>query len=532
MGVSEQNRSIQDTILGDDSEGTKFQTLFDAANKRHETSLQIENKYKEHQPAIGVFMGWTGRNALDAWDLLINKPDLGIRCCIGSAEERTQALALLNDSKPKLVVDLISLTTLYFLEAADTVVKVFGKLCIAQSTIDELLQIIYEKEGMSIEKQGNRYVRHMINPKDIRRNVELLKNLIKWIRENCEVIPCTAALQMDQLRKKELDGMLQPLFMDTLLIASQPGYLLLSDDERLRTYARMQLNSDAGTNFQIDGVWTQVILEHCLNQNVLDKNEYNKMAIQLVCSNYYHTEFDTDTLMEALKQANWNLAEPYNSLVQALGGQKISQQKALNVSVDFLFKIWEEQIPYNQLKFVTLGLLAGLTSGRDTHEVLSQLEYLIQNKHTLFFPVENRILRQIEVYEQIYPFERNFDFLSEDDIRIKGTRIGIETVLYESLHLSQTPEEIIARYETLTLEEVYATILYYLQNPIKIGSYLANNLEYCQRFREEYEKNPPPGVVRLRKLIAERQAVSDDSDTSISKDNSATTTYLSEKEQE
>ncbi len=523
MGVSEQNRSIQDTILGDDSEGTKFQTLFDAANKRHETSLQIENKYKEHQPPIGVFMGWTGRNVLDVWSLLINKPDLGIRCCIGSAEERAQALALLNDPKPKLVADLISLTTLHCLEAADTVVKVFGKLCISQSTIDELLQIVQKKEEMSIEKQGNQYVRHMINPKDIKCNVELLKNLIKWIRENCEVIPCTTALQMNQLRKKELDDMLQPLFLDTLLIASQPGYLLLSDDGRLRTYAETSFNSDAGTNFQIDGVWTQVVLEHCLNQNVLDKTEYSKMAIQLVCFHYYHTEFGTDTLMEALKQANWNLAEPYNSLVQAFGEQRMSQQKALNMATDFLFKIWEEQIPYNQLKFVTLGLLAGLTSGRDSHEVLSQLEYLIQNKRTLFFPVENRILRQIQVYEQLYPFERNFDFLSEDDIRIKGTRIGIDTVLYESLHLSQTPEEIIARYETLTLEEVYATILYYLQNPIKIGSYLANNLQYSQIFREEYEKNPPPGVVRLRQLIAEKKNVSDSSPMDIPKSISAIT---------
>ena len=212
MGVSEHNRSIQDTILGDVTEGTKFQTLFDSANNRHETLLQIENKYREHQPAIGVFMGWTGRNALDVWDLLINKPDLGIRYCNGSAEERDQALALLNDPKSKLVADLITLTTLHCLEATDTVVKVFGKLNIAQSTIDELLQIIHEKEGLNIEKQGNRYVRHLINPKDIRRNVELLKNLIKWIRENCEVLPCTPALQMNQLQKRKLDDMLQPLF--------------------------------------------------------------------------------------------------------------------------------------------------------------------------------------------------------------------------------------------------------------------------------------------------------------------------------
>ena len=524
--------------LKDDSsnttDSTNIQPILEFTDKQHEASLEIENVYKEHLPPIGVFMNWTGRSALDVWSLLINKPDLGIRCWDGSTKEKSQALALFKEPKPKLVVDIISLITLHCLEAADTVVKTFGKPAVAQSTIDALLQMIHEqesmwsqREGMSIEKQGNRYVRHMINPEDVKRSVERLKGLVKWIRENCDVLPCTPALQMNQLRKRKLDEAFHPIFLDTLLIATQPGHLLLSDDERLRAYAKTKFNSDAGTNFQIDGVWTQVVLEHCLNLNVLDKAQYDKMIIQLVCSNYYHTEFDTDVLMEALKQANWNLAEPYNSLVQTLREQKMSLQEALNVSVDFLFKIWEEPIPYSQLKFVTLGLLAGLTSGRNTRKVLNQLECLIQNKHTLFLPVENRIIRQIQEYEQIYPFESNFEFLSEADIRIKGTRIGIESVLYESLHLSQTPEEIVHRFHTLTLELVYATILYYLQNPIKVGDYLANNLQYCQTFREEYEKNPPPGVVRLRELIAERQNVSDNSHTDIPKSSPTITTQSS-----
>ena len=512
------------------TDSTNIQPILEFTNKQHEASLEIENVYKEHLPPIGVFMNWTGRNVLDVWSLLINKPDLGIRCCEGRSKEKSRALALLKEPKPKLVVDIISLITLHSLEAADAVVKTFGKPAVAQSTIDGLLQIIHEqesmraqREGMSIEKQGNQYVRHMINPEDVKRSIERLNDLIKWIRKNCDVLPCTPALQMNHLLKRKLDEIFNPIFVDTLLIASQPGHLLLSDDERLRFYAKTNFNSDAGTNFQIEGVWTQVILEHCLNLNVLDKTQYDKMIIQLVCSNYYHTEFDTDVLMEALKQANWNLAEPYNSLVQALGAQKTRlQQKTLNMVVDFLFKIWEERIPYNQMKFVTLGLLAGLTSGRNTHKVLNQLEYLIQNKHTLFFAVENRILRQIQVYEQLYPLESNFEFLSEDDIRIKGTRISIESVLYESLHLSQTPEEIVQHFHTLTLEEVYATILYYLQNPVEVGNYLANNLAYCQRFREEYEKNPPPGVVRLRQLKAEKQAASDDSHMNISQNDSAT----------
>ena len=101
--------------------------------------------------------------------------------------------------------------------------------------------------------------------------------------------------------------------------------------------------------------------------------------------------------------------------------------------------------------------------------------------------------------------ETYFNFLAEDDIRIKGTRIGIESVLYEYIHRSQTPEAIADRYHTVTLEQVYATILYYLQNREKVGAYLEDYLEYCRKAREEYEKNPPSGVVRLRKLLEERE---------------------------
>ena len=120
--------------------------------------------------------------------------------------------------------------------------------------------------------------------------------------------------------------------------------------------------------------------------------------------------------------------------------------------------------------------------------------------------------------------EEYFNFLAEDDIRIKGTRVGIETVLYEYIHNSQTPEAIADSYYTLTLEQVYATILYYLQNQEKVGAYLEDYLEYCRTAREEQEKNPPPGVIRLRKILAERQKVPGNSRPDITKNSSESTT--------
>jgi uncharacterized protein (DUF433 family) len=103
--------------------------------------------------------------------------------------------------------------------------------------------------------------------------------------------------------------------------------------------------------------------------------------------------------------------------------------------------------------------------------------------------------------------EAYFDFLSPDDIRIKGTRIGIESILYEHIHRGQTPEAIAARFHTVSLEQVYATILYYLRNREQLDAYLADWLAFSRSAREAQEQNLPPAVLRLRQRKAEQQPV-------------------------
>jgi len=78
-------------------------------------------------------------------------------------------------------------------------------------------------------------------------------------------------------------------------------------------------------------------------------------------------------------------------------------------------------------------------------------------------------------------------------------------VLHEHIYREQSPEAIAARFPTLTLEQIYATILYYLQNREKINAYIADWLEWGRRMREEQDRNPPPVVIRLRALKAQRQ---------------------------
>jgi len=78
---------------------------------------------------------------------------------------------------------------------------------------------------------------------------------------------------------------------------------------------------------------------------------------------------------------------------------------------------------------------------------------------------------------------------SEDDIRIKGTRVGTETVLDDYL-TGSSPEEIAARYRSLSIEQVYATITYYFHNRAQVDAYLEAWREYTDQAWEDYNRNP------------------------------------------
>jgi uncharacterized protein (DUF433 family) len=99
-----------------------------------------------------------------------------------------------------------------------------------------------------------------------------------------------------------------------------------------------------------------------------------------------------------------------------------------------------------------------------------------------------------------------FDFVSPGEIRPKGHRVWIEHILYEYVHRGQTPEQIAANLPTLRLDQIYATILYYLLNKEAVSAYLADWLEHSERAYAEQMRNPDPRLIQLRERMAKLKA--------------------------
>ncbi len=375
-----------------------LQIILDEATRIRESQSKVEELYKKGQLTVGAFAKFIGRDVLKVWGGLIQRSDLGLRCARGTLEERVQAEKLFEE-KPKLIVDVISLMTIHGLKAHDIVTLAFGKLGIAQSTLELIQNRLYELRGieskgyMQIGKEGDTNVREVISEDEVKTQIEKFEAILTWISENCDVLPVTSALEMNRAHREHLEELIGESFVDTILIANQEGHILFSDDERLRSLAK--------TDFNVDGVWTQSVLGYCLRHNYLEKKTFDEMTVKLASSHYYHTSIDAHALIEAARQAEWSPSSPFTTLIQHLTG-KYSDLSAINVGTDFLYELWKQPIIEQRRDFLILTLIDALTDGRNRAQVLQRLAILVGQKFHLLPLAARQVFLMIEVWRQMH----------------------------------------------------------------------------------------------------------------------------------
>ena len=94
---------------------------------------------------------------------------------------------------------------------------------------------------------------------------------------------------------------------------------------------------------------------------------------------------------------------------------------------------------------------------------------------------------------------------AEGVLRVGGTRVPLDTVV-EAFRDGATPEEIVLRYPSLVLADVYSVIGYFLHHRAEVDSYLAEQRRQAEAVRAENEARFDPTGVRNRLMKRQRQA--------------------------
>ena len=93
---------------------------------------------------------------------------------------------------------------------------------------------------------------------------------------------------------------------------------------------------------------------------------------------------------------------------------------------------------------------------------------------------------------------------ADGTLRVGGTRVRLETIL-AAFNQGSAAEEILLKYPSLKLTDIYAVITYYLWHRAEIDAYVDDRGRRAEEVRHENEARFPPQGVRER-LLARRPA--------------------------
>src|SRR5438477_10200043 len=90
--------------------------------------------------------------------------------------------------------------------------------------------------------------------------------------------------------------------------------------------------------------------------------------------------------------------------------------------------------------------------------------------------------RLCELVAQPAPLQTDEDGV----IRVGGTRVRLDTVI-GAFHNGCSAEEIMLKYPSLNLTDIYAVITYYLWQRDEVDAYLEDRRQYAEAVRHENE---------------------------------------------
>ncbi|WP_454884263.1 PIN domain-containing protein [Sphingomonas oryzagri] len=284
-----------------------------------------------------------------------------LRTCVGAMEERIEAIEFVRAARGKgAVLDTLTVWQLRELGHLAAAKAYFGRLCIARSTFDEMLEVRAKvesnrgREFMTMGYDGEQAWRQVHTPEDTEAKLAMINAIIADIEQYCEVLP------VDGLFDPRLERLLGPYkaqkIFDPIQLAKDQVLILVSEDMRLRQYAAQQE--------VIGGAWMQVVLHAMAIEGAVSQQDYFIAVGRLGAMRHEHLWLDARTLIGILTLHDPHSFALYEAAIRFMGGAKADMSSHMTVTLEFMRMIWVAPLPDWQRGRAIGRLLEQLTSSR------------------------------------------------------------------------------------------------------------------------------------------------------------------------
>ena len=359
--------------------------ILEQVRRRHDSLRSEANRYLEDNlPIAFVARDWPGGSIAFA-EYLISIGE-SVRVCYGTANERAEALALIEgNGRSGAVLDAFTTWCAAGLGVFPVLEERLGPLAIPANEFGCLQEMLDDpvgeanEETMSLTYQDGQYIRQIMTPEERAEQLNLIESRLAAIEEACTVEPVVFPDKLSELGEK-LVSFPSGDATAPAVIAGQDRLLLCED---------MTMRQWAGLVFDTKGVWIQAVLLSALEAETMTLSDYSDALVQFAAHRDDYVSISAPVLLSVFERDTSSELVQLQALCTYIGTKTAEPVSHIRLAADFINAIWANRPP-NDLKVQTatnlvLGALLARQRGEEWANWAASLVLKLSKTPRIYF---------------------------------------------------------------------------------------------------------------------------------------------------
>ena len=326
-------------------------------DERHKRIEQFEKIYKAKSLPLHMLGEQFGTTAFEALRHLALSPNVSIKCCIGSAEEREHAAKAFRSCNT-VVLDMSAISSLFLLERLEILECRVVNFVVSQSTVNELRQLIANASWFHTRKSGVMVKTETgltlveTTAEQNKAYLKKLRRLVTVLEAHCTIESGESLAAMKPEKKETLVKGFGQYGAEAISLSAVPGAILWTDD---------QVQALVGEEHGVSRVWTQFVIGACVDSGMVEPEAFLDASAKLLGHGYYFTSGNPQIMRQAGIFAEWKVdGWPLSQALSTFAEESVDLVQMLQLAAEFLGLLYRELILPQTRMNITIKILENI----------------------------------------------------------------------------------------------------------------------------------------------------------------------------
>jgi tetratricopeptide (TPR) repeat protein/predicted nucleic acid-binding protein len=370
--------------------GNDVSEILKQVDRMAEITDNATNLYKESQAPLAFIPKLTGKSPFDVWAAFTQMPKVGIKISFGTAEEINTELAVIQEFQGNnIVVDIYPLFLLGHFDQLELLPKIFKKIYVHQSVVDELTSVIDDRKvsarkGVSsLAKIDGHHQMTQISPEHVQKSLDLLEKIRTFITSNANFEVRGFSKEKSEEERKIINA-LDESTKNSALLAQELGVPLYGDDRLLRAV----INKENG----IKSFSSQTFFAVAHKNGLIDNHKKFELQKKMIEFNYEYVSIDANFVFNQLKEVNYDI-DKLTTIISYLVRKETSIQSLGIVLADLFFILMLDKSIDGVAKLKIFRFI--LNQAKENHNLLNIEEGMFANLQHRVRPEKQEELKKM-----------------------------------------------------------------------------------------------------------------------------------------